>query len=253
MATDHQARRFGGIDRLYGSGSLARLAAAHACVIGIGGVGSWAAEALARSGVGRLTLVDLDHVAESNVNRQVHALEGTLGQAKVRAMGERIAQIHPACTVVCVEEFITVDNVATLLPACDVVIDCIDDVKAKAALVAYCRRAKRPVVTTGGAGGRTDPTRIRIDDLSRTTQDALASKLRARLRKDYGFTREAKKKFGVPCVFSDEQIRRPQSMACDLDEAGLHGLNCAGYGSSVAVTAGFGFAAAAHGLAILLG
>ncbi len=245
-------RRFSGIDRLYGLGSLLRLAAGHACVIGIGGVGSWAAEALARSGVGRLTLIDLDHVAESNVNRQVHALEATLGQAKVLAMGERIATINPACTVVCVEEFITPENVVTLLPSCDVVLDCIDDVKAKAALIAHCRRAKRAVITTGGAGGRTDPTRVRIDDLSRTTQDALASKLRAKLRKDYGFTRDAKKKFGVPCVFSDEQIQRPQTAACDLDEAGLHGLNCAGYGSSVAVTAGFGFAAAAHGLGILL-
>ncbi len=247
------SRRFGGIDRLYGHGSLARLAAAHVCVIGIGGVGSWAAEALARSGVGRLTLIDLDHVAESNVNRQVHALEGTLGQAKVLAMGERIAAINPSCTLVCVEEFVTADNVATLLPACDAVLDCIDDVKAKAALIAHCRRGRRAVVTTGGAGGRTDPTRIRVEDLSRTTQDALASKLRARLRKDYGFTRDPKKKFGVPCVFSDEQIRRPATMACDVDEKGLHGLNCAGYGSSVAVTAGFGLAAAAHCLGILLG
>jgi tRNA A37 threonylcarbamoyladenosine dehydratase len=249
------SRRFGGIDRLYGHGSLARLAGRHACIVGIGGVGSWAAEALARSGVGRLTLIDLDHVAESNVNRQVHALEGTLGQAKVLAMGERIAAINPECTVVCVEEFVTAENVAALLPACDVVLDCIDQVQAKAALIAHCRRLKWPVVTTGGAGGRTDPTRIRIDDLSRTVQDALASKLRARLRKDYGFTRDPKKKFGVPCVFSDEQIRRPQGgdgLACDLDETGLHGLNCAGYGSSVAVTAGFGFAAAAHGLGILL-
>lgn len=255
MANDAQSRRFGGIDRLYGPGSLARLAAAHACVIGIGGVGSWAAETLARSGVGRLTLIDLDHVAESNINRQVHALEATLGQAKVLAMGERIAQINPACTVVCIEEFVTVDNAATLLPACDVVIDCIDDVKAKAALIAHSRRAKRPVVTTGGAGGRTYPTRIRIDDLARTTQDALASKLRARLRKDYGFTREPKKKFGVSCVFSDEPIRRPAGAdACELDDhpAGLHGLNCAGYGSSVAVTAAFGLAAAAHGIGILL-
>lgn len=245
------ARRFGGIDRLYGPGSLARLAAAHVCVVGIGGVGSWAAEALARSGVGRLTLVDLDHVAESNVNRQIHALEATLGQAKVLAMGERIAQINPACTLVCIEEFITPENVATLLPNCDVVLDCIDDVKAKAALIAHCRRAKRAVITTGGAGGRTDPTRIRIDDLSRTTQDALASKLRAKLRKDYGFPREAKK-FGVPCVFSDEQIRRPAGAdSCDVDEAGLHGLSCAGYGSVVAVTAGFGLAAAAWALGIL--
>jgi tRNA A37 threonylcarbamoyladenosine dehydratase len=153
----------------------------------------------------------------------------------------------------CVEKFITADNMAALLPTdAGCVLDCIDAVRPKAALVAHCRRGKIAIVTTGGAGGRSDPTRIRIDDLSRTTQDALASKLRARLRQEYGFAREAKKKFGVPCVFSDEQIRRPVAAACDLDEAGLHGLNCAGYGSSVAVTAGFGFAAAAHCLAHFL-
>ncbi|MFN3884627.1 MAG: ThiF family adenylyltransferase [Rhodocyclaceae bacterium] len=253
MDTSDHARRFGGIERLYGNGSLTRLAAAHVCVIGLGGVGSWAAEALARSGVGRLTLIDLDHVAESNINRQVHALDATLGQAKVLAMRERIGGIDPDCQVDCVEEFVTVENVATLLPQCDVVLDCIDQVKAKAALIAHCRRSKRPVVTTGGAGGRADPTRIRIEDLSRTTQDALASKLRAKLRRDYGFPREPKKKFGVPCVFSDEPIRRPQGLACDVDEKGLHGLSCAGYGSSVAVTAGYGLAAAAHCLGILLG
>jgi tRNA A37 threonylcarbamoyladenosine dehydratase len=247
----HSSRRFGGIERLYGAGSLARLAAAHACVIGIGGVGSWAAEALARSGVGKLTLIDLDHVAESNVNRQVHALEDTLGQAKVQAMKERIARINPDCRVACVEEFVTPENVAALLPACDAVLDCIDQVRAKAALVDHCRRLKIPLVTTGGAGGRVDPTQIRIDDLARTTQDALASKLRARLRKEYGFPRDVRKKFAVPCVFSAEQIRRPQNQACDLDEAGLHGLNCAGYGSSLAVTAGFGCAAAAWALGIL--
>jgi tRNA A37 threonylcarbamoyladenosine dehydratase len=256
MDTSDHARRFGGIERLYGEGSLARLGQCHVCVIGIGGVGSWAAEALARSGVGRLTLIDLDHVAESNINRQVQALAATLGQAKVQAMKERIAQINPDCRVDCIEEFITEDNVATLLPMCAAVLDCIDQVRAKAALVAHCKRNKIPVVTTGGAGGRTDPTFIKVDDLSRTTQDALASKLRARLRKDFGFSRDAKKKFGVPCVYSDEPIKRPQSgngLACDLDEAGLHGLNCAGYGSSVAVTAGFGCAAAAHCLGILLG
>ncbi len=258
METTDHARRFGGIERLYGNGSLARLAGAHVCVVGIGGVGSWAAEALARSGVGRLTLVDLDHVAESNINRQVHALEGTLGQAKVLAMRERILQINPACVVDCIEEFVSPENVAALLPACNAVIDCIDQVKAKAALIDHCRQNSIPVITTGGAGGRTDPTRIRIDDLARTTQDALASKLRAHLRKDYGFTRDPKKKFGVPCVFSDEQIRRPQvddsrpasADFCELD--GSAGLACAGYGSSVVVTAGFGFAAASWALASLV-
>ena len=248
-APDH-TRRFGGIDRLYGAGTLARLAAAHVCVIGLGGGGSWAAEALARSGVGQLTLIDLDHIAESNINRQVHALETTLGQAKVLAMKERIAQINPDCHVDCIDEFITPDNLTALLPACNLVLDCIDQVKAKTALVAHCCRVRLPIVTTGGAGGRTDPTRIRIDDLARTTQDALASKLRASLRKDYGFTRDPKKKFGVPCVFSDEQITRPASV--DFCATGGAALNCAGYGSSVAVTAGFGFAAAAHGLGILM-
>ncbi|MFN4148815.1 MAG: ThiF family adenylyltransferase [Rhodocyclaceae bacterium] len=249
---DH-ARRFGGIERLYGNGSLARLAAAHVCVIGIGGVGSWAAEALARSGIGRLTLIDLDHVAESNINRQVHALETTLGQAKVQAMHDRLSAINPRCHVACVEEFIAPENVTALLPPCDLVLDCIDQVRPKAALIAHCRRNGLPVITTGGAGGRCDPTRIRIDDLSRTTQDALAAKLRAKLRRDHGFPRDPKKKFGVPCVFSDEPIRRPQRLACDVDEKGLHGLSCAGYGSSVAVTAGFGFATAAQALGILLG
>ena len=260
--TPDYERRFGGIERLYGAGALARAAAAHVVVVGIGGVGSWAAEALARSGVGCLTLIDLDHVAESNVNRQVQALESTLGAAKVLAMKERIAAINPACVVVAVEEFVDETNVTSLIPPCTAVIDAIDNVRAKAALIAYCRRAGILVVTTGGAGGRTDPTCIEVTDLSRTTQDALASKLRARLRKDYGFARDPKKKFGVDCVFSPEQIRRPAAAGLDVcalngqvpDETidAAAGLNCAGYGSSVTVTASFGFAAAARVLAGIL-
>ena len=252
--SDHE-RRFGGIERLYGAGALARARSAHVTVIGIGGVGSWAAEALARCGIGRLTLIDLDHVAESNINRQVHALDGTLGAAKVLAMRERILTISPHCEVDCVEEFIDERNITGLVPACDAVIDAIDQVRAKAALIAHCRRAGRHIVTTGGAGGRTDPTRIEVADLARTTQDALASKVRARLRKEYGFTRDPKKKFGVECVFSPEQIRRADASCAAPDspqfDAGA-GLNCAGYGSSVAVTAGFGFAAAARVLAAIL-
>ncbi len=248
-------RRFGGIERLYGAGALARARAAHVTVIGIGGVGSWAAEALARSGVGRLTLIDLDHVAESNINRQVHALGSTLGAAKVLAMRERILAINPACAVACIEDFIDERNVAGLLPSCDAVIDAIDHVRAKAALIAHCRRAGLRIVTTGGAGGRTDPTRIEVADLARTTQDALASKVRARLRKEYGFTRDPKKKFGVDCVFSPQQIRRADDSCATPGTPGFDagaGLNCAGYGSSVAVTAGFGFAAAARVLAAIL-
>jgi tRNA A37 threonylcarbamoyladenosine dehydratase len=249
-ATD-SARRFGGITRLYGADALTRLAASHVCVVGIGGVGSWAVEALARSGVGRLTLIDLDHVAESNLNRQVHALEGTLGQAKVLAMRERIAAINPACQVATIEEFVTAENAASLLPAGSVVLDAIDQLGPKAALIAHCRSLRVPVVTTGGAGGRTDPARLRVDDLAFTSHDPLAAKLRASLRRDHGFPREAKQPFGVPCVFSSEPVRRPLA-ACDTDEAGLHGLSCAGYGSSVCVTAAFGFAAASRILGQLL-
>ncbi len=242
-------RRFGGVARLHGAVGAARIAAAHVCVIGIGGVGSWAVEALARSGVGRLTLIDLDHVAESNINRQIQATEATLGKAKVVAMAERIALINPGCHVEGIEEFVEPENVATLLPECDGVIDAIDAVRAKAALIAHCQRGKRLLLTTGGAGGRIDPTCVRIDDLSRTTGDALASRVRAILRKDYGFPRDLKKKFGVDCVFSPEQIRRPVAAACAVDEAHApQGLNCSGYGSSVAVTAAFGFAAAARAL-----
>ena len=246
------ARRFGGMTRLYGAATAARLPGLHLAVIGIGGVGSWAAEALARSGVGRLTLIDLDHVAESNINRQVQALDATLGQAKVLAMRERIARINADCVVDVVEDFVTPENVATLLPACDGIVDAIDQVRAKAALIAHCRRAGIALVTTGGAGGRSDPTQLRVDDLSRTIQDPLASKVRATLRKEYGFPREPKKKFGVDCVYSIEPVQRPQSAACDVDEAGLHGLSCAGYGSSVCVTAPFGFAAAARLLTRIL-
>ncbi len=253
-------RRFGGVERLYGAGALARAMAAHVVVVGIGGVGSWAVEALARSGVGRLTLIDLDHVAESNINRQIQALGSTLGAAKVLAMEERILAINPACVVHPVEEFIDQRNPATLIPSCDAVIDAIDHVRAKAALIAHCCRAGIRIVTTGAAGGRTDPTRIEVMDLSRTTQDALASKVRAQLRKEYGFPREPKKKFGVECVYSPEQVRRSVSadycaadgVAADIPVDPTAGLNCAGYGSSVAVTASFGFAAAARVLAGIL-
>jgi tRNA A37 threonylcarbamoyladenosine dehydratase len=252
-------RRFGGIARLYGDEALARLSGKHVCVVGIGGVGSWAAEALARSAVGHITLVDLDHVAESNVNRQIHALEGEFGKAKVQAMAQRIRAINPACSITEIEDFVTEENVAQLLPPCDVVLDAIDNVRAKAALIAHCRAAGISIVTTGGAGGRRDPTRIQVTDLALTIQDALASSLRARLRKEYGFPREAKKKFGVECVFSDEPICRPRNadLSCTPgeetnDAPAPQGLNCAGYGSAVSVTAVFGLVAAARVLEQLI-
>ena len=252
LAMDFE-RRFGGIARLYGAPALAKFAAAHVCVVGIGGVGSWAAEALARSAVGRITLIDLDHLAESNTNRQIHALDGEFGKAKVQAMAQRIQAINPACVVNGIEEFVSEENVAALLPPCDAVLDAIDNVRAQAALIARCRAAGIAIVTTGAAGGRRDPTRIQVADLALTLQDALASRLRARLRKEYGFTREPKRKFGVECVFSAEPVIRPEidRPACDVDEApgddhGPQGLNCAGYGSAVTVTASFGLTAAAR-------
>ncbi|HTJ97812.1 MAG TPA: tRNA cyclic N6-threonylcarbamoyladenosine(37) synthase TcdA [Rhodocyclaceae bacterium] len=244
-------RRFGGIARLYGAAGLARLQAAHVCVIGIGGVGSWAAEALARSAVGAITLIDMDHVAESNINRQIHAADVTLGQAKIEAMAQRIYSYSPDCRLTLIDDFLTEENVALLLPTCDAIIDAIDNVRAKAALIAHCKHNKIPLVTTGGAGGRIDPTKVQVEDLSRTIQDALASNVRARLRKEYGFTRDPKKKFGVECVFSPEQIKRPVIEVCDVaaeevPEQVLQGLSCAGYGSSVAVTSTFGMVAAAR-------
>ncbi len=245
------SRRFGGIARLYGNDALPRAQAAHVVVVGIGGVGSWAVEALARSGIAQLTLIDLDHINESNINRQIHALDSSLGASKVLAMQQRIADINPECVVNMIEEFIDEENVSSLLPMCDFVIDAIDNVRAKAALIAHCKRSDINIITTGGAGGRLDPTHIVIADLSRTVEDALASKVRAKLRKDYGFPRDAKKKFGVDCVYSPEKNHNSPVGAGDtpsdvMPMSGSAGIACAGYGSSVAVTAAFGFAAASR-------
>lgn len=239
-------RRFSGIRRLYGEAALEKFRSAHVCVIGIGGVGSWAVEALARNAIGRLTLIDLDNVAESNFNRQIHALEGELGKAKVTAMAERIQSINPDCQVLQIEEFITPENVQELLANVqyDGIIDAIDDAKAKAALAAWCRREKRDLIMAGGAGGRFDATRIKIADVARASGDRLLSKVRNLLRRDYGFPKGEKTKFGIACVYSDEPITRPAQ--CEGDDKGLNGLSCAGYGSSVCVTAAVGFAAAGH-------
>lgn len=239
-------RRFGGIARLYGESALAAFRQAHICVIGVGGVGSWAVEALARSAIGRITLIDLDHLAESNVNRQIHALTDTLGQAKVAALAERIAQINPCCQVSGVEEFITEENIASLtVPGrFDYVIDAIDDARAKTALIVHCRSHQIPLVTIGSAGGQLDPTRIAVIDLSRTEQEPLLARVRKRLRAHHGFPRGTKNKFGIDAVYSTEPLRHPELCVTDEDTAGITGLNCAGYGSAVVVTASFGFVAA---------
>lgn len=258
-----RVRRFGGIARLYGAPALAAFERAHVAVIGIGGVGSWAAEALARSAVGALTLIDLDNVAESNTNRQIHALDGNFGKPKVDAMAERIAQINRECEVRRVEDFVEPGNFDALLAGgFDFVVDAIDSVRTKTALIAWCVEHRQPLITVGGAGGQLDPTRIRIDDLALTIQDPLLSKVRGQLRKQHGFPRGPKAKFKVSAVYSDEPLIYPEAAVCDIDDVAQHlstspghagpvGLNCAGFGSSVCVTASFGFAAAAHVLRAL--
>ena len=256
-------RRFGGIARLYGAQGLARFRQAHVCVVGVGGVGSWIVEALARSAIGAITMIDLDNLAESNVNRQIHALTETLGKAKVTALHERIVQINPFCRVTEVEDFLTPDNVAEMIPPgqFDYVVDAIDNVRAKVALIAYCREHKIPMITSGGAGGQIDPTRIEIRDLCRTEQEPLLAKVRKRLRSLHRFPRGTKNKFGIDAVFSTEPLRLPETgEQCDIgtvadsasiddsddDNSGITGLNCAGFGSAMVVTASFGLVAAAH-------
>ena len=216
------SRRFGGIARLYGDEALARFSRAHVCVVGVGGVGSWAVEALARSGIGRLTLIDLDNVAESNVNRQLHALTDDFGKAKVT-------------------DFVTEDNLDELFRRpFDFVIDAIDQIRVKAAMAAYFVKHKQPFIISGGAGGQKNPALIQTADLSRVTHDPLLSNLRYTLRKRYGFSRDTKEKMRVPCVYSTENITPPQSgEACSTDAA-PQGLSCAGYGASMLVTASFG-------------
>ncbi|MFN9775057.1 MAG: ThiF family adenylyltransferase [Burkholderiales bacterium] len=244
------ARRFGGVARSYGAAGSARIAEAHAVVVGVGGVGSWAAEALARCGIGRLTLVDLDHVAESNVNRQVHALGSTLGASKVATMAARIADISPATVVDAVDDFVTVGNVASIVPAAaDVVIDAIDAPRAKAALIAHCVARGGTVVVCGAAGGRLDPLALRRSDLADAVGDALLASVRARLRRDHAFPRERGARFGVEAIWSPAPAggARPEAPG----EAGMP-LACAGYGSVVMVTAAMGFAAAGDALEALL-
>ena len=230
-------RRFGGILRLYGKIGFEHIRAAHGVVVGIGGVGSWAAEALARSGVGRLTLIDLDLVAESNLNRQAHATLANLGRNKVDAMRERILSFAPDCVVDGVDDFVSTDNVTTVLPTeATFVIDAIDKVNAKAGLVAHCRERGLPIYVCGGSGGKTDPTKLVTGDLAFTEHDALLAKLRLTLRRQYGFPR-GDKKFKVMVVY----CRQRQA---EVPVDGGAGLNCAGYGSAMHMTASMGLMAA---------
>ncbi|UCB55953.1 MAG: tRNA threonylcarbamoyladenosine dehydratase [Thiotrichales bacterium] len=248
--------KFGTLKRVYGEDVCNALRLSHVCVIGIGGVGSWAVESLARSGIGEITLVDGDTIARSNINRQIHTLDSTVGQHKVDAMRARIADINATCRCNTIAHHINDDNLREILErGYTCVIDAIDSIKYKAAIVYCCKRNRIPVVMTGGAGGLTDPAQIDVADLTRTWNDPLAATVRSRLRHKYGYTRNRKRTFGVPCVFSTEQQRYPDQDGrpgyCKPGVAGLT-LDCSfGYGSVVSVTASFGFMAAAKAVDII--
>ncbi|MGK0382527.1 MAG: tRNA A37 threonylcarbamoyladenosine dehydratase [Flavobacteriales bacterium] len=245
-------QRFGGTQRLYGISGTDVLRKAHVCVVGIGGVGSWVAEGLARTALGHITLIDLDDICVTNTNRQIHALQETVGEAKVEAMAQRIIQINPVCRVTQIEDFVTPDNVSELLSNIyDYVVDATDSIKAKAAMVAHCKRNKIPIITIGGAGGQIDPTQVAVTDLSKTIQDPLAAKLRSELRRFYNFSSNPKRRFGIDCVYSTEQLRYPQpdGSVCSKKTLtdGSVKLDCNnGLGAAVAVTATFGFVASAR-------
>ncbi|MNL20409.1 tRNA threonylcarbamoyladenosine dehydratase [compost metagenome] len=261
-------RRFGALSRLYGPEAPSRLRNAHVAVAGLGGVGSWTVEALARCGVGALTLIDLDHIAESNVNRQIHALTSTLGQSKVDAMAQRVLAINPECRLTRVDDFVSPENVAQVLPGpYTVIIDCTDQAAAKIAMILHARALGVPMLLCGGAGGKTDPLALRAGDLSAAVNDALLSKLRNKLRREHGFPRASDKngkalkrvpKMGIHALWFDQPAilpdawTRPTEGEDDMGASGQNlapqGLSCAGYGSVVTVTAAMGMAAANEAL-----
>ena len=237
---DNYEQRFGGIGRLYTPEGLSKLRQAHVCVIGIGGVGSWAVEALARTGIGKITMIDMHDICVTNINRQIHEMTGTVAQLKTESMKERVERINPECVIEIIDDFISPENIPEYLNrGYDYVIDAIDSVKTKAALIAYCKRNKIKLITTGGAGGQTDPSQIQIADLSKTIQDPLASKVRSLLRKEYNFSQNTKRKFGVDCVFSTQPLIFPKmGESCEISAT----MTCAhGFGAVTMVTATFGF------------
>lgn len=245
-------RRFGGIARTYGERGLQNFQAAHVCVVGVGGVGSWAVEALARSAIGTLTLIDLDNVAESNINRQLPALSSTIGAPKIEVLKTRILDINPSCQVRLIEDFIELATIPQFIQQeMDYVIDCIDNFRVKAALIAYCKRHKIRIISLGGAGGQRDPSQIRLGDLARSQHDPLLARVRKQLRQEYHFSRNPKRRFEVACVWSDEQMQFPTAeggMSTERpSDIAATGLSCAGgLGSVMTVTASFALFAVSH-------
>lgn len=245
---DDYDRRFTGIARLYGNDSFALYERAHVLVAGAGGVGSWAIEALARTGIGRLTLIDMDVLVASNINRQLPALSETFGRGKIEVLAERARSINPRLQLTLVDDFLTRGNIAELMADTpDLVLDCTDDVDAKISLIVWCRRRRIPIVVAGAAGGKTDPAELRLDDLTRTHRDPLLAKIRRQLRRDCGFPKDPQEKFGIPCVYSNQPVHTPEGGSCDTGN-----LSCSGYGSTTMVTATMGMMAVAEGLRHML-
>ena len=243
------SQRFGGIARLYGAAGLERLRRAHVCIIGVGGVGSWTVEALARTGVGALTMIDLDDVCITNTNRQLPAIDGQIGRPKIDALADRVRLINPACRVHRVSEFFTATSAARLLePRYDFVIDATDRLTNKCLIISGCRERGLPVLTMGGAGGKRDGTRVRVADLAHTIHDELLRQVRRKLRRDMGFPRGVGEDFGVPCVYSAEMPVYPQkdgTCSAEPEPGSSLALDCAsGFGAAAFVTGTFGFAAA---------
>ena len=238
-ASEQHEQRFYKTRLLYGNSDVEILRHAHVCVVGVGGVGSWAVEAFARTGIGELTLIDMDEVCITNTNRQIHANSETVGQRKVEVMAERVRLINPEIRVNTIDDFVTPENIGNYISKdFDYVLDAIDSLKSKAALIAYCKRNKIKIMTSGGAGGQVDPTQVKIADLSRTIQDPLAKKLKDLLRQNYNFSKNPDRKFGIECVFSTEQLKyAPYDKETEEPK---------GFGTAVAVTGTFGFNAAAR-------
>lgn len=254
MLSEEYLQRFGGIGRLYGEAALPALHAAHMLVAGIGGVGTWTAEALARSGVGRLTLVDLDDVCITNSNRQAHTLASTIGHSKTEVMAERLRGINPEIEVNLVDDFVTPDNVGEILQDdIHLVVDAVDTANAKAALIAHCKRRKLPLVCVGSAGGKRDPRLITSADLGRTTNDPMLAKVRSLLYRKYNFQKSSRRTFGIDAVYSTEQMVYPQpdGQVCQQKAAMQDGvkLDCSGgFGAATMITGTFGFVAASRAI-----
>lgn len=256
MEDEDYLDRFSGIGRLFGVEALERLRAARVAVVGIGGVGSWTVEALARSGIGGITLIDLDDICVTNVNRQLHALDGQIGRTKVGVMAERVAAIHPGCEIDAREQFFTKENAEQVLgPGFDFVVDAIDEIDHKTLLIAECHARQIPIVTCGGAGGKRNTGAVRTADLNHATNDPLLKQVRKKLRREFGFPVDENVEFGVRAVFSNENPVYPwtDGSVCETKEPGAAvRLNCDfGYGTAAFVTGAFGFAAASETVRLL--